>query len=476
MEKFNKFLAISTKVFIILFIQVVDRTPICSAANGRFTVLTYNVAGLLEFISSAESPRSEATSEISCYINPFDIVNVQEDFNYHRELYETCNNHTFKSRHTGPMGIGSGLNTLSHLQYTKLERRRWGSCIDADCLTPKGFTLTQVELEDGVYIHLYNLHAQAADYSVAQVKRRRNYERLRKFIEENSKGEAVIIMGDFNVRYTTPPDNESIRKVLDLGFSDTWVELIRKPNSLDFPQPSDNDLGCNAYAEDLTRPECEVVDKILFRSNGFITLEPVDYQVKTDDKNGEGVLLSDHAPVFAEFAYQTNPSWSFGAPLGGVWGGYPFNDMDSLLEQQSDGQFPFVTQLVVRGSSRILSVEIQYSNGFQIRHGASTSNDVRFFPLRFEVPPVDGSNGTVTINPERLVSGTVCKDRFLLRERTERVFFVQFVTSLGRTFSVGERTDNCHETDTREGQEIFGFHGRAGQEVDNLGFIFRQFA
>ncbi|MFE0647286.1 jacalin-like lectin [Streptomyces sp. NPDC059534] len=50
-------------------------------------VLTYNVAGLPDSISSAPTPREPATTEIGRRIEAYDIVHVQEDFNYHARLY-----------------------------------------------------------------------------------------------------------------------------------------------------------------------------------------------------------------------------------------------------------------------------------------------------------------------------------------------------------------------------------------------------
>ena len=57
------------------------------AASGSFTVLSYNVAGLPEGLSSAPTPRDTSTTAIGQRLGPYDIVHVQEDFNYHANLY-----------------------------------------------------------------------------------------------------------------------------------------------------------------------------------------------------------------------------------------------------------------------------------------------------------------------------------------------------------------------------------------------------
>ncbi|MCQ9135611.1 hypothetical protein KMS84_33225, partial [Streptomyces sp. IBSBF 2807] len=44
--------------------------------SGRFTVLSYNVAGLPEIISSASTPRDTSTTAIGRRIAPYDVVHV----------------------------------------------------------------------------------------------------------------------------------------------------------------------------------------------------------------------------------------------------------------------------------------------------------------------------------------------------------------------------------------------------------------
>src|SRR5687768_7805717 len=64
-------------------------------ADGRFSAVTYNVAGLLELFSSSNP--SANTPIISCKLRGYTLVNVQEDFNYHASLYDSCDDHPFRS-------------------------------------------------------------------------------------------------------------------------------------------------------------------------------------------------------------------------------------------------------------------------------------------------------------------------------------------------------------------------------------------
>src|ERR1041384_3377513 len=56
-------------------------TAVAAPAGGTFSVLSYNVAGLPEGLSSG-NPRVN-TPIIGQRIRPYDVVHVQEDFNYH---------------------------------------------------------------------------------------------------------------------------------------------------------------------------------------------------------------------------------------------------------------------------------------------------------------------------------------------------------------------------------------------------------
>ncbi|NNN31916.1 endonuclease, partial [Streptomyces sp. S3(2020)] len=81
-----------------------------AADSGTFSVLSYNVAGLPEAISSAPTPRESSTTTIGQRIAPYDIVHAQEDFNYHAYLYAADTAHPYRTATSGGAGIGSGLN------------------------------------------------------------------------------------------------------------------------------------------------------------------------------------------------------------------------------------------------------------------------------------------------------------------------------------------------------------------------------
>lgn len=257
-----------------------------SVNEGTFTALTYNVAGLPEGINANQHPVANMPL-ISPRLNNYDIVNVQEDFNYHDVLIKD-NRHTFKSKYFAlEGGLGDGLNMFSDFLFQNFMRTGWEVCNGTDCLTPKGFTYSRVKLTAGAYIDLYNFHCNAGSDSDDLAARRANILQLCKYINYRSKNNAVIIMGDSNCRYTRTGDN--IRELLDLGFKDAWVEKER--NGI---LPEQNGL---AVAD-------ELVDKIFYRSNDKITLTPLVYDVPENEfLDGNGEWLSDHRPVFTEFRF-----------------------------------------------------------------------------------------------------------------------------------------------------------------------------
>lgn len=269
--------------------------PADSLHAGSFSVITYNIAGLPQVICSAVTPRKESISTIGRLLNRFDIAHVQEDFNYNQYLYNGGNNHPFRTPTEGAVMTGDGLNTLSKFPVKDLRRIPWTDCTGADCFTPKGFTYTRIEIATGRFIDFYNVHANAYNHPRAALARRHNMEQLSAYIRLHSTGNAVIVMGDLNGRYSFGLDNVDWL-LKENGLSDAWVRLYCDdivPKRKDGLPP--NDI---LSITDST----ETIDKILFRSSASIKLEPFDYVLEKElFCTGNGLPLSDHHPVSARF-------------------------------------------------------------------------------------------------------------------------------------------------------------------------------
>jgi endonuclease/exonuclease/phosphatase family metal-dependent hydrolase len=408
------------------------------AIQGSFSTLTYNVAGLPEMLSSAESNRQDATEQISCYVNEFDLVHLQEDFNYHAALYDTCNTHSYRSPTTGGAGFGSGLNSMSHYPYEDWDRVRWNNCNGVDCLTPKGFTLARTELADGVFVDIYNLHTQAQVADADLTARRANLLQLIDYIDIHSVGNAVIIMGDTNTRFTRSGDN--IGEFLKRGFTDAWVDLIRDG---DVPVAGTAALLCDTKVTDA---ECEIVDKILYRDNGYLNLKAYYYNVREDAKSAEGLELSDHPPVETRWTFKTDDQWLFSSRIGGPHG-TEFNDFSLLPDE------PSVRSVTLRAGSRVDQIGLTLTNGYQLSHGGS-----------------GGEKQTLIMNDgEYLKSATFCAGKY---NGHTRIFYSRIITSQNRSISGGTQTDHCSTYQAASGWSIVGFHGRSGSALDKIGIIY----
>ena len=272
--------------------------PLSIATEGEFSVITYNVAGLPEIISSAVTSRESSIAEIGRRLNDYDIVHVQEDFNYNTALYESGNSHPYRSAPMGPVPFGDGLNTLSKFPISEVERVEWNDCTGADCFTPKGFTRSRIQLAQEVYIDFYNVHANAANHASAAAARCKNIHQLSNYIKTHSKNNAVIVMGDMNAHYCYKSDN--IRELLLANdLNDSWVMLKKQgqfPKSI-VDLPGDDILSLT--------DTCESIDKILFRNSEQILLEPVQYQVpQALFSDEQGRPLSDHHPVSLSFSWK----------------------------------------------------------------------------------------------------------------------------------------------------------------------------
>ncbi|MBB2944257.1 endonuclease/exonuclease/phosphatase family metal-dependent hydrolase [Actinoplanes lutulentus] len=411
------------------------------AASGSFDVLTYNVAGLPELLSSAEVDRQTAHTAIGQRLGPYEVVQVQEDFNYHAYLYAADTTHAYRTPTSGGAGIGSGLNTLSTLPYDTddFERGDWDSCqLDSgDCLTPKGFTFARTRVADGVYVDFYNLHTNAGTNAGDQESRASNLSQLTAFIASHSAGNAVIVMGDTNTRYTRAAD--TIRDFTAAnGLTDAWVKLERGGVA---PAAGADALLCDAAAITDT---CEVVDKILYRSSRAVTLNAVGYHNEhAGFVTSDGLMLSDHFPISTSFSWTSNPAYQVSEQFGGPHGDH-YNDIGSAGRLSSIG---------LRAGTRVDQVSATLAGGSVLAHGGT-----------------GGTAKTLSLGSgEYVTSAYLCRGVYSGRTR---IFYVRFTTNLGNSIAGGTTTSDCVTRTAPAGAQIAGFHGRSGTAVDKVGFIY----
>lgn len=245
-----------------------------TGSSGSLTVVTYNVAGLPEGLSSSKPATN--TPLISPRLNAYDLVLAQEDFSYHPQLVSAAT-HPFQlapKAGTSAVELGDGLAVLSRLKLGAGAHVKWTACngfLDAknDCLTSKGFLKTTLELKPGVTIDLYNLHADAGRDAGDAAARDKQMQQLVAEIMASSPGRALIVAGDTNMKMDDEAQLQ--RLITGAGLTD----------------------ACRA----LSCPDPIRWDRVLYRSGGGVTLTATTYAVDFSFVDAAGMQLSDHEPV-----------------------------------------------------------------------------------------------------------------------------------------------------------------------------------
>ncbi|MER6564204.1 jacalin-like lectin, partial [Streptomyces sp. NPDC001027] len=227
------------------------------------------------------------------------------------------------------------------------------------------------------------------------------------------------------------------------GLTDAWVKLVRGGTP---PAKGSDALVCDQSGPTVPNT-CEVVDKILYRGSKLVTLNATSYDNEhakflTDD----GLMLSDHDPVGVGFSWSRNPDFQLSDQFGGPHGDY-YNDIDAVPAGAS------AVSLSLRSGSRVDGVALTLASGKVLTHGGA-----------------GGTVSTLTLGSgEYVTSAQLCQGQ---KDGLTRVFSAKFTTNLGRSLSGGTTTSDCVTRTAPSGWQIAGFQGRAGGEIDKLGFIY----
>lgn len=408
-----------------------------AGTGGGFSAVTYNIAGLPSFISSS-SPQLN-TAHIGRLLSAYDIVHVQEDFNYHAILY-AHNDHPHRTPTSGRVLVGDGLNTLSRFPLVDFKRVTWTERHGADVLTPKGFSYHRVRLAEGAYADFYNLHANAGVSAKDLAARRANIAQLSAFITAHSAGSAVVVMGDTNCRYTRAGDQIRLLGTAN-GLTDTWIELIRQG---DEPAAGSPPIVVRTAPKNTD----EVVDKIFYRSSRLLTLQPTRYRLN-DAAFYHPVTrqpLSDHWPVFTDFAWRLSQDYR-ASDLFGTALGLPFHDIDHITADTT------VHSLTLHAGPRINQVGITLNDDTVLSHGYNGGNAV-----------------TLVLQPDEHF--TAANLDAVEHEGQPLLSYAEFTTNQGRTLSAGTRTRHRTGFTAPSGWKISGFYGNKATHLHQLGLLY----
>ncbi|KAB8254916.1 Endonuclease/exonuclease/phosphatase [Aspergillus pseudonomiae] len=420
-----------------------------AATSGQFDVLSFNVAGLPAILNGNEVPGDKTTNSEAIGTKfteyDYDVIHVQEDFNYHASIYKT-DTHPYRTATSGGAGIGSGLNTLANYPWVDFERVKWETCSDAsgaDCLTPKGFTTMRVRFDEGVYVDFYNLHADAGSETDDVKARSANLQQVADYIGTNSVGNAVLVFGDTNARYTSSGENIRVFGT-EQDMKNPWVELI-----LNGVEPTE---GTDPWMCDnpTTNNTCETVDKIFYRGSRSIELSSTFWSYVGTKFELDGHILSDHNPIASNFTWTLSDSVRQSDLFGGPHGNW-FNDLSSVPSSSTGENKP--SKIILRGENRVDSVGLALTSGQTYTHGGT-----------------GGTAAELTLaEDEYWTQAKLCQDKY---DNHTRIFYLLATTSAGNTVSTGKTTADCKEFTAPDAWQIVGFYGRDGDEVDELGFIY----
>lgn len=276
--------------------------------TGTLKILNFNVDGLPlpAFLSSTGRDPLACSKQIPGKLNAFgaDIIAVQEDFNFHTILKSGIDV-KYTTYHSGGIPFGDGLNYYSNLPLYNVTRVPWETAygiFDAgsDELTPKGFICASVQIADGVYVDIYNMHADAYGAPPNAAARVAQYKQMIAFIETYSKDHAVIVTGDTNTRFMHTESELKKQFIDEAGFKEAWVELCNDGN-YDIVYADNAKWGEDYWGI------WDSVEKVFYRDGGGVSLEATAHEfVLLTDENGSP--LSDHSAEFATLTYTVDRS------------------------------------------------------------------------------------------------------------------------------------------------------------------------
>ena len=253
-----------------------DRTSLSA------TILSYNVAGLPDLFSSSHPSVNHAI--ISEKLNDFDVVLVQEDFWYHKELTSRVTL-AFASppARKGFFGLGDGLNRFAVYTFENYSRIRWIKSYgifnhSSDSLAAKGFTAATHHLSRYISVDIYNLHMDAGSNHKDFLAREAQINQLAKVINEKSTGNAVIVAGDWNLKENRSDDC-------------SLLEQFKESLSLE-------------DAREVLSVGQDRIDRILYRSGTEVQIVPLFYKVETAIfRDADRMPLSDHEAISVKFLF-----------------------------------------------------------------------------------------------------------------------------------------------------------------------------
>lgn len=305
--------------------------------KGTLNCINYNVAGL-------PIPPSETSDGKDAFADSFlvgmtlnnlnyDIVAIQEDFNYDMYLRDQMTNYpnTYDERgnvldrhqtdHSGGVPLGDGMNIFSKYSLYNCKREAWkvsAGILDdgSDELTYKGIQVTTIEVAKGYYVDIYNVHMDAYGGEASVNARHEQFNQLASFIKKNSVYDpttgvydhAVIVTGDFNSHIFLENEGHGDMIVTNLlepcKLNDAWAVTTLE-------NVEEDPVNYNAYYDYAERTNMtegaawghyDSVERFCYAGGNGIDLSVTDFRyTKICDATGRS--FSDHSAAIAGFEW-----------------------------------------------------------------------------------------------------------------------------------------------------------------------------
>ena len=339
---------------------------------GTFSIATLDVDGLPQKILVAkvnpDGPGGGGSVRIGRYLQKrgYDMVFMQEDFNYHEELTVPMEDDYHLDSWSGNVEIDGHQIDYLHLQnhrfgcdglmgawqkgimLTSVNNTPWAANFgkfshSLDEMVTKGFRRYELTLPDGQQIVVYNMHMDAGDVaderegkdSLDHDARLKQWDQLREDILSRLDTRSVIVVGNTNSYYCRDQIKSNFIDVIEATgratVHDAWVEL---QNGGKFPDFVSSIVNCEAEGNILESGEAP--DKVLYiNPTDGPGIHAISYQLDTVGYLHDGKMLGDHYPVNVTFQTgSSKPSGIEGIDNGQSTAG---SELYNLNGQRVDG-------------------------------------------------------------------------------------------------------------------------------------------
>lgn len=273
--------------------------------NGKLNIMTYNVSGIPVLGDNQGTQREfkgkdrmKKIGEMLCRESNCDIIGAEEDFNNHQALADAmAKDYKYQTFSKGGVPYGDGLNLFSKMPVYNVKRTPWKKCFGYlaganDRLAEKGILSSVIEIEEGIFVDFYIIHADAAKDPKSLEARKDNFLQLSEMINSRKEDRAVIIIGDFNTTFClNAADDPYTNLVKKAGLTDSWAEIHNGGN-------------CDYNSGKEWNPTLkETLDRVMFKSGGGVELKAESYEyVEFTNENGE--TYTDHVSTRACLSYE----------------------------------------------------------------------------------------------------------------------------------------------------------------------------